>query len=112
MNCNDISRILDEQRMSDLSAAGMDEVEAHVAGCAACADQVLASERVASLRPEVPPLPAALAERVRNLQEPAESNAVPGHTRRPVIIGSLFLLGAAATMYAAVPWRDTGAARQ
>lgn len=112
MNCKDISRILDEHEPGELSTAETDALDAHVLRCVDCARQLRASEGMIAFRSEVPPLPAALEERARNLRKRAESKAALGRTRRPVIIGSLLLLGAAATMYAAVPWGDAGTAKQ
>ena len=112
MNCNDISRFLDGHQRSALSAAEKHQLEAHVSQCADCAGQWLASESMASFRSEVPPMPAALAERTRQLQDQCESKAAPDQSRRPVIIGSLLLLGAAATMFAVVPGQDASTASQ
>jgi len=110
MNCKDIARLLDESEISSLSPAAMAELEAHVAACVDCAGQCLASEQMAGFRGDVPPLPASLHEAARHLSDHCEATARERRTRRPVIIGSLLLLGAAATMFAPVPLSDTGAA--
>jgi hypothetical protein len=67
---------------------------------------------MASFRSEVPAMPASLQQQARELQERCDSGRAGTGTRRPVIIGSLFLLGAAATMFAAVPWSDTSTVNQ
>jgi hypothetical protein len=113
MNCNDVSRWLDEPEIAGLSAAELTELEAHITGCAECAGQCLASEQMKSFRADVPPMPESLYERARQLRDLCESNASPRKTsRRPVIFGSLLLLGAAATMSSAIPWRDASTAHQ
>jgi anti-sigma factor RsiW len=113
MNCDDISQWLDERELADLSAEKLAELEAHVSRCAECARQCLASEQMKSFRTDVPPMPASLHERARQLRELCESTTSPQKTtRRPVIFGSLLLLGAAATMPAAISWRDTRTAHQ
>lgn len=113
MKCSDISRILDEQEFAGLSAADLADLESHVSECAECARQCLASEQLMSFRTAVPAVPAALQERARHLHASCESANSPKSTRRPVIIGSLFLLGAAATtMFAVVPARETSTASQ
>ena len=112
MNCEDIARILDEQELSALTVADSDALEAHAAVCGSCSGQLLASRQVAALRSQVPALPAALAERIRNLHEGVESKRGPTRSRRPVIIGSLCLLAAAATLSAGLPWQESGAAER
>jgi hypothetical protein len=67
---------------------------------------------MARFRGEVPPLPAVLRERARQLHERVGPEACEARTRRPVIIGSLLLLGAAATMFSTVSWRDPSTASQ
>lgn len=112
MNCSDISRLLDERAIADLSAAELSAVEAHLSGCADCAAQCLASERVSTFRSDVPPMPASLREQARRLGDASGSATGERRMRRPVIIGSLLLLGAAATMFATVPWQDPGTANR
>jgi anti-sigma factor RsiW len=111
MKCNDISQILDERELSELSTAELADLESHVSRCAECARQCLASEQLMSFRSNMPAMPASLHERARHLHALCES-ATEQSTRRPVIIGSLLLLGAAATMFATVPWHDTSTAHQ
>ena len=112
MNCQDIAHILDERGPGALSATERAGFEAHLSQCAECAAQRRVSESLLSFRSEPPPLPAALRERARQLQELRQSPVSERRTRRPVIIGSLFLLGAAATMFAGAHWSDTSAAEQ
>jgi anti-sigma factor RsiW len=113
MKCDDISQWLDDRELSELSGAKRAELEAHVSRCAECARQCLASEQMKSFRTDVPPMPESLHERARQLRELCESaTSPPKTTRRPVILGSLLLLGAAATMPAALSWRDTSTAHQ
>lgn len=112
MNCNDISRFLDEREAGELTSAELGELKAHVSSCEDCAGQWLASERIADFRSSVPALPAPLAERVRQLRDQGDVQPGPSRTRRPVIIGSLLLLGAAATTLAAFSWQDTRTANQ
>ena len=111
MKCNDISQLLNERELSELSPAETAALEAHVLDCAACAAQCLASERMTVFRPDTPPMPASLHEQVRRLRAVCEATTSPRSTRRPVIIGSLFLLGAA-TMFAAIPLRGTSTANR
>jgi hypothetical protein len=112
MNCNDINRVLDEREATELSAAESAGIEAHVAHCTECAQQVSASAHMTQFRCDVPPLPAALREHARRLQAACESAPPPKSTRRPLIFGSLFVLGAAATTFTAVAWRDASAANR
>lgn len=112
MNCDDVIRLLDEHEAAGLSAAESAEAEAHIAQCTECAQQWLASERIAQFRTAVPPLPAALRERARRLEAACETTEAPKSTRRPLIFGSLFLLGATATTFTAVTWRDASAANR
>jgi anti-sigma factor RsiW len=102
MKCHDVCELLDERRLSELTTAEITELEAHVSHCAECARQCLASEQVTHLRSDVPPMPASLHERARRLHAACESAASPKVSRRPLIVGSL-LLGGAAAMFAAVP---------
>ena len=112
MNCDDITRLLDERELSQLSAAEVRDIEAHVAQCAECARQCLASERMARFRCGVPALPPALREQAHRLHAACESPAVRKSTRRPLLFGSLFVLGAAATAVTAFTWQDASAANQ
>jgi hypothetical protein len=112
MNCNDISRILDEREIAALCAADLAEFKAHLSACSDCSGQSLASQRVLAFRSAVPPLPASLHERAEQLYEQRMLTAGERRTRRPVLIGSLFLLGAAASLFGTVPWSDTSPAEQ
>lgn len=107
MNCTELSCLLDEHDPDGLGRAERKAVEAHIADCEDCAGQWLASTGIAALRTETPPLPAGLRARVRELRELGDSEA---RTRRPLLIGSLLLLGAAATMFSTVSWPETRSA--
>jgi hypothetical protein len=106
MNCSDILRVLDERDIASLAMADEAEFRIHVAACRDCASQVLASEGVAAFRVDVPSLPAGLHECASQLQSRLETQSGRRPSRRPVLIGSLLLLGAAATMFAVVPGPD------
>ena len=106
MNCTDISRILDERELAGLTAAERGALDAHVAACRDCAAQLSADRSLAALRTVIPPLPTALAERARELAALDEVRTAPQRSRRPILLGSLFLLGSAATMLGAVGWRE------
>lgn len=112
MKCNDIARILDERAPSALSSAESAALEAHLLHCDDCTAQWRASEQLQSFRSEVPPMPASLRERARQIDGDSESTRRERASRRPLIIGSLLLLGAAATMFTAIPLRDSRAANQ
>jgi hypothetical protein len=112
MNCHDISHILDERGTAALSTAERADFDAHIARCAECAGQSRASERLLSFRTDVPPLPAALQDRARQLEDLRSAKAPASRSRRPLLIGGLLLIGAGATMFAAVPWGDTSTANQ
>lgn len=103
MNCKDIARILDEQELDDLSPSQSRELKAHVAGCDDCAGQCLVSDCLADFRSDVPQMPQMLHERAAQLQDICKVRVRQGSSRRPLIIGSLFLLGTAATMFALLP---------
>jgi hypothetical protein len=106
MNCSDILRILDERDVVDPALADEAGFRNHVLACRDCASQVQASEGVAAFRVNVPQLPAGLQECALQLQSRLEAQSARRPSRRPVLIGSLFLLGAAATMFAVVPGPD------
>jgi anti-sigma factor RsiW len=107
MNCDDIAWILDERRVAALSPFERADFDAHIARCDECAAQCRADEQVFSFRSDVPPLPSSLSETARQLHEARAAAALERRTtRRPVLIGSLLLLGAAATMFAGAPWSD------
>jgi len=106
MNCNDIARILDTHGGANGSSLGTAGVEAHVAACEHCAGQLVAARSLASFRTDVPPVPATLQARARQLQDQFDARAAGRPTRRPVLIGSLLLLGAAATMFVVAPGSD------
>jgi anti-sigma factor RsiW len=110
MNCDDIAWILDERRIAALSPFERADLDAHIARCPDCAAQCRASESLGSFRAEVPPLPAALVERALELQQLRATAAVERRARRPVLVGSLLLLGVAASMLAPIPWSDSNAA--
>jgi anti-sigma factor RsiW len=105
MNCTDIARLLDTNAAPDPASRTAVELDDHIASCAQCADQVLAARSVARLRRDVPPLPAGLQATARRLQQ-RNDEPVARASRRPVLISSLLLLGAAATMFAVVPGPD------
>lgn len=112
MNCQDIADFLDERGPEALSRAERPALAAHLAGCPDCAAQWRAAESLQSFRSDTPPLPAALSERAWQLQELRQPPDRAGRSRRPVLIGSLLLLGAAATMFASAPWSDASAAER
>jgi hypothetical protein len=112
MKCDDINYLLDKRALTELAVAETAEVEAHVAACRECARLWSVSERLAQFRCDVPPLPASLRERARRLHAACESTATAKSTRRPLIFGSLLLLGGAATTLSAVSWRDASAANR
>jgi len=106
MNCSDIARMLDTTGEASAGSLRTASVEAHVATCERCAGQLVADRSLASFRTDVPPVPASLQARARQLQDQFDARAAGRPTRRPVLIGSLLLLGAAATMFVAVPGPD------
>jgi hypothetical protein len=112
MNCDDITWILDERRVAVLSPFEKADFDAHIARCPDCALQSRASASLASFRDEVPPLPPALVERALELQQLRSAAALERRARRPVIIGSLLLLGVAASMLAPIPWSDSSTANR
>ena len=112
MKCKDVSELLEGRELSSLSSAEAAELELHISRCVECAEQCLASELVMSMRCDVPTMPESLHERVRDLYASCESSIRLHRTRRPLIVGSLLLLGATATMFAGVPWREVDTERQ
>lgn len=112
MNCHSVTHWLNDRDPADLSAAENAALKAHIAKCPDCAEQCSISAGVASFRSEVPPLPSSLHERAWQLQALRDSKASRRRTRRPIIVGSLLLLGAAATMFATVPFSDTSPAER
>jgi len=112
MNCNDVTQLLDERDVAELSAAEVRDLEAHTAECAECARQRLASERMARFRADVPALPPALREQALRIAAACESPVVRKSTRRPLLFGSLFVLGAAAATVTAFTWQDASAANR
>ena len=113
MNCDDIAHVLDERRVAALSPFERADFDVHIAECAECAAQYRAGETVLSFRSDVPPLPSSLVDRAWQLHEARAAAALERRTtRRPVLIGSLLLLGAAATMFAPTPWSDVSPANR
>lgn len=112
MNCKQITHLLDRSESSELSAADTIAINSHAVHCAACAAQVRVSRAMAAFRSEVPELPASLQERARCLQSLCDTTARERRSRRPVLIGSLLLLGAAASLFTPVQWRDASATHQ
>jgi len=108
MNCSDIVRLLDTNAARDPGSPAGDAFDAHLAACEHCAAQALADNSLALFRSDVPPLPASLQSVARRLQQ-RNDEPLARASRRPVLIGSLLLLGAAATMFAVVPGPDDGA---
>lgn len=106
MNCKDISRLLDDGEIAALATARRAEAELHVAGCAGCRVQWQVAQRLHGFRAETPPLPTKLRERARQLEEAQAAAAARQVVRRPLIIGSLFLVGATAAMLAGLPVRE------
>lgn len=109
MNCNEFCRLLNECEIADLPPAEAAGLKAHRAQCAECAAQWRVSLRLATFRTDVPPMPAALEARVRQLEDARDADAGRRHLRRPLIIGSLFIVGATAAMFAGVSWRGGSA---
>ena len=103
MNCTDVSRILDHCTLKELTTTKAAAFDAHVANCEACADQHAVQSSLATFRADVPALPASLQARAFQLHEQFAGARERRPTRRPVLIGSLFLLGAAATMFSVIP---------
>lgn len=103
MNCTDVSRILDgcpDATLPRLRAAAFDE---HISACSDCADQHASATRLAHFRADVPPLPDSLRVRAEQLHQQFDSERERRPTRRPVLLGGLLLLGAAATMFSVIP---------
>jgi hypothetical protein len=111
MNCDDIAWILDERRIAALSPFEKADLDAHLALCPDCAAQCRASESLASFRAGAPPLPEALVERAIEINRLRSAAVLERRARRPVIVGSLLLLGVAASMLAPIPWSDSGTAK-
>ena len=88
---------------TSLSAAETAALEAHVAECRDCAAECSAMRQVAEFRAAVPAMPSSLHERAWQLQALRDSKPRSARRRRPVIVGSLFLLAAAATWFTPVP---------
>jgi hypothetical protein len=103
MNCTDFSRILDGCTLADLPEREAISFRAHISDCSGCASQHAADSGIATFRADVPVLPDSLQARARQLQEQFDGKAEQRPTRRPILIGSLLLLGAAATMFTAIP---------
>ena len=89
MNCDDIAWILDERRASALSPFEKADFDAHVARCADCAAQHVASEKLESFRVEVPPLPQSLVDRAVELNQARAAAALERRARRPMRFGCL-----------------------
>ena len=103
MKCIDVTMLLDGRIEAAPAAAEGAAIDAHAAGCGACADQRAAARHVAGFRADVPALPETLLARARQLEDQLDGSPQRSPTRRPVLIGSLLLLGAAATMFSVIP---------
>ena len=112
MYCKEISQLLDERLVSELSAREKAELSLHGACCAECSGHYAVSAELEAFRTQIPPLPESLHARARDLEYLCEAKFRERRMRRPVLIGSLMLLGAAATLFAPVGWRDASASNR
>lgn len=111
MECRHVNAILDEHRLATLSSAERGNLDAHLAGCDACADafavwETLGREAVPGPRPE---LFAELCEQIRKSTGAAEAGSVSvpptvsANARRSAILGSQWtVFGGLAVMAALV----------
>jgi hypothetical protein len=106
MKCADILDLLANGDVTCMPASGIPGIEAHLSSCSECADQWQAAVGSVSLRCEVPPLPPTLRARAQQLQDRAGVQTPRGSSRRPLLLGSLFLLGATASLFSVLPARD------
>jgi anti-sigma factor RsiW len=104
MNCNEFDHYLDEREPGDLTASETVEVRTHLAECRECAERSSAVRQVLAFRTEVPPLPASLYDKAAELEDACTPGAGSRRLRRPLILGSLFVLGATGAMLAGLPW--------
>jgi hypothetical protein len=106
MNCNDISRCLDESSVASLSRAQAAAVEDHVFGCKRCAGQWRVAKQLLAFRSEVPQVPETLLDRAWQLDGLTDSSAPRRQSRRPWLVGSLALFGLASSAFIGLPWRS------
>jgi hypothetical protein len=99
MNCQDISRAMDDRDIGALGEAGRREFDAHLAACADCARDFDVHVRLAAT--PTPPLPADLERRIRmSLLVPAAGAGGHRASKRLVVIGAVVAFAAAAAMFA------------
>jgi hypothetical protein len=105
MNCQDITRLLDDRNIKTLSVAERGRAERHLASCRQCAREWEAYERLLAV--SLPTMPIHLAHRCRELMAGA---AVSERKRsagvRPALVIGFFLVGAAAAAVLSIDWRD------
>src|SRR5690606_21731190 len=104
MNCLNMNEMLDNLRLDRLEPRQRQQIEAHVAACADCAQVWNAQSTLAALPDE--PMPADL--RAQCLAAVAAQSAATTTNRRPVhrrvlIWGSLTAVAAAATTFLILP---------
>lgn len=94
MNCQRVTRILDERDISRLSVAERDDVKAHLSVCPLCAAEWRGQLGLAAF--VVPPLPAGFQEQIRVRL----AGGVVGNTRRArnrvILVGTIVAIAAAA----------------
>lgn len=96
MNCQDISQLVDTCRSSGRDKAELRAAEAHVRTCRSCAAVWGAHWRLAEVT--VPPMPAELRQRCRELVRLPVQAQGAGRSRRLVLIGGLLAVAAAAAI--------------
>jgi TonB family protein len=93
MSCNDIASVLDTHRTARLAPAERAKIDAHLAVCADCSVAWHAHSELLALR--VPPVPTTLLERAL-LASRLPQSAPARRARKPLVVGSALLAGAAA----------------
>jgi hypothetical protein len=106
MNCEDIRRVLDDGDPGRWKASEGKRAEAHLASCPDCARDWATHERM--LTQPLPPLPQDFARRCRDAARSVPTVASPRHApQRTLVIGALWLTGAAVAGLIALDIADT-----
>ena len=108
MNCQDISSLLDDQDVTNLSEAERDDVESHLHECGDCASEWAVQQRLAAI--PIPPIPATLTKQCRTLVAAQRSSGADSQVRRRtsrlILIGTLAAMAAAAALLG-MAWKNT-----
>jgi len=96
MNCQDITRLLDDGDIGSMTKRERSEVEAHLFACPDCAADWKVHQRL--VEGFAPPMPAGLTERARALVAAGVTVDTRRSPRRAMLFGTMLVVAAAAAL--------------